>query len=367
MLMIEQATVIDQLENVLASRDLTKRGEVLRRVADLFVQGSGKFSDEQIDLFDDVMSMLVEKVELAARVAFGSRLARVSDAPPEVMRKLAFDDVIEVAAPILTHSTRLDEPTLVANARSKGQGHLLAISKRVVLTEPVTDVLVIRGDREVVASTATNRGAKFSASGLSALVSKAGSDGELAMCIWSRPDIPRHELLNLFGRASAAVRRNMETANPRQAALIQVAVAEASEHLQAIARSGSHEHTDAVKYVSSLHTRGHLNEARLHGFAREGSFDATAVSLSLMCDLPLGTVERALVQSEPEQLLILAKAVDLSWDTTKAILTSFADRGAITKDRMDKAFASFFRLQLKTARAALQFYRLREKASNQVN
>src|SRR3954471_8854352 len=135
-----QQGLIDQLEGVLASKDLSKRAEVLRRVTDLFIHGSGKFSDQQIDLFDGVMSTLIENIELAARVAFGSRLAGVADAPRKVIRKLAFDDAVEVAAPVLTHSTRLDEPTLVENARSRSQGHLLAISGRSVLTEAVTDV-----------------------------------------------------------------------------------------------------------------------------------------------------------------------------------------------------------------------------------
>ena len=48
---------------------------MLHRVTDLFVLGSGKFTDDQIDLFDEVMSQLVENIELAARAAFGSRLA----------------------------------------------------------------------------------------------------------------------------------------------------------------------------------------------------------------------------------------------------------------------------------------------------
>ncbi|MEH2562480.1 hypothetical protein V1289_002107 [Bradyrhizobium sp. AZCC 2289] len=82
-----------------------------------------------------------------------------------------------------------------------------------------------------------------------------------------------------------------------------------------------------------------------------------------MCDLPIGLVERALVQSEPEQVLILAKAIDLSWDTTKAILTLQAGRSGVTKERLDECFASIFRLKPKTAKAALQFYRLRERAN----
>jgi uncharacterized protein (DUF2336 family) len=365
--MNEQESLIDRLESALASKDLSKRGEVLRGVTDLFIHGSGRLSDEQIDLFDEVMSKLIENVELAVRVAFGTRLARVADAPRKVIRKLAFDDAIEVAAPVLAYSERLEEPALVENARTMGQGHLFAISGRSVLTEAVTDILVVRGNHQVVARTASNQGAKFSTSGVSELVKKAENSGDLAVCIWSRPDIPRHELLKLFAHASEAVRRKLEAANPRQAALIQTAVTDAAEKIQATARAGSHEHAEALAHVRSLHSLDHLDETRLLSFVREGSFDKTGVALSLMCDLPIGLIERTLVQSESEQLLIFAKAIDLSWETTKAVLTLLAGSSSIPKDRLDRAFASFFRLQPKTARSALQFYRLREKASTNSN
>jgi uncharacterized protein (DUF2336 family) len=361
--MTAQENLIDQLEGVLASKDMSKRAEVLRRVTDLFVHGSGTFTDDQIDVFDEVMGKLIENIELAARVAFGSRLARVSDAPGKVIRALAFDDAVEVAAPVLTHSPRLDDATLVENARTKGQGHLLAISGRKVLTEAVTDVLIDRGNQQVVASTADNRGARFSTSGVSTLVQRAQANGNLALCVWSRPDIPRQELMKLFVQASDIVRGKLEAADPRRTALIRAAVAEASDEIQATARAGSNEHAQALAHVRSLHSFGLLDEARLQAFAREGNFDRTAVALSIMCDLPIGLIERALVQSEQEQLLVFAKAIDLSWETAKAILALQAGRGGLAEDRLQQCFASFFRLQPKTARTALQFYRLREKAN----
>ncbi|MDP1868721.1 MAG: DUF2336 domain-containing protein [Bradyrhizobium sp.] len=355
--------LIDQLEGVLASNDLSRRAQVLRSVTDLFVHGSGRFTDDQIDLFDEVMGKLIENIELAARVAFGSRMATVADAPGKVIRTLAFDDAIEVAAPVLTHSVRLDDATLAENARTRGQGHLLAISGRSVLAEAVTDILVDRGNDQVVASTAGNRGAKFSTSGMSTLVRRAQHNGDLALCVWSRPDIPRHDLARLFARASEVVRGRLEVANPRRAALIRAAVAEASDEMLALARAGSDEHAQAQAHVRSLHSFGLLDEMRLQEFAREGSYDKTAVALSLMCDLPIGLIERALAQDDPEQLIVFAKASDLTWESAKAMITVQAGRGGVTKQRLDECFASFFRLQPKTARAALQFYRLREKAS----
>jgi uncharacterized protein (DUF2336 family) len=354
--------LIDQLESGLASRDLSKRAEVLRQITDLFVQGSGKFSDHQIDLFDDVMSKLVGAIEVAARAAFGSRLARINNAPGGVIRLLAFDDEIEVAAPVLAHSLRLDDAALVENARTKSQNHLLAISGRRVLTEPVTDVLVDRGDQRVVASTAGNRGARFSTSGVSTLVNKAQANGALALCIWSRPDIPRHDLMKLFAHASEIVRSRLEAVDPRRAALIRNAVAAASDEIQATARAGSSEHAQAAAQVQSLHSQEQLNEARLFEFAGNRNFDKTAVALSVMCDLPIGMIERALVSSQPEQLLVLAKGIALSWETTKALLILQAGRDGLAQERLNQCFASFSRLQPKTALAALQFYRLRERA-----
>jgi hypothetical protein len=120
----------------------------------------------------------------------------------------------------------------------------------------------------------------------------------------------------------------------------------------------------ALAHVRSLHSRGQLDEARgCFDFVRDGNFDRTAVALSIMCDLPIGLIERALVQSEPEQLLVFAKTIDLSWETTKAVLTLQAGRGGVAKEQLNQCFASFFRLQPKTARSALQFYRLREQAN----
>lgn len=358
-----QENLIDQLEGMLASKDLSRRAEVLRSVTDLFIHGSGRFTEDQVDLFDEVMGKLIENIEFAARVAFGSRMAMVTDAPRNVIRTLAFDDAIEVAAPVLVHSARLDDATLVENARTSSQEHLLAISGRKTLTEAVTDILVERGDNRVVAGTAGNRGAKFSSFGTSTLVERAKDNGALALCVWSRPDIPRHDLVKLFAQASEIVRSRLEAADPRRAVLIRNAVAEASDEILAVARAGSDEHAQAQAHVRSLHSFGLLDDARLQEFAREGSFDKTAVALSLMCDLPIGLIERTLAQNESEQLLVFAKAGDLSWETTKEIITLQAGRGGVTKERLNQCFASFFRLQPKTARAALQFYRLREKAS----
>ena len=359
-----QESLIDQLETAIAGKSMSRRADVLRRVTDLFILGSGKFSDDQIELFGDVMGRLARDIELDVRASFGSRLARLPDAPRGVIRALAFDGAIEVAGPVLQQSPQLDEAALVECSRTMSQSHLLAISGREALTEPVTDVLIDRGDRAVATNLVDNRGARFSHHGVSALVTKTGTDGDIALAVWSRPDIPRQALLNLFVQASAAVRKRLEAADPRKAEQIRAVVGSATDAIQTTARIGSSEHAQALAEVQALNAAGKLNEAKLSGFVAEGSFDRISVALSVMCNLPIGLVERALVDRQQEQLLVIAKAIGLSWATVKSMLAMPAGRGGIASDQMELLFKSFSKLQIKTAQTALQFYRLRERAND---
>jgi uncharacterized protein (DUF2336 family) len=240
---------------------------------------------------------------------------------------------------------------------------LLAISGRKILVEAVTDVLVERGNQSVVFSTARNGGARFSYFGVSTLVRKACDDGDLALCVWSRPDIPRQNLIKLFVDASAAVKSQLVDADPRRAELIKSMVARASDEIQTKARAGSNDFAQALAYVSQLYASGQLGEAQLLAFTGEGNFDKVVAALALMCDLPIGLVERAFVQNQTEQILVLARAIDLSWVTTVTLLLMHAGVNGSSRERLDQCFTHFSRLQPKTAQTALQFYRMREKAS----
>jgi len=358
-----QQNLIEQLEEALVHKEIGRRAETLRRVTDLFVSGSGRFTVEQIELFDDVLSRLAEEIELSARAAFGARLAPLSDAPPRVLRGLALDDAIEVAGPILSLSERLDDATLVETARIKSQNHLLAIARRKVLAESVTDVLVDRGNREVVHTAAENAGARFSEVGYSALVEKAGRDGDLALTMWMRPEIPRQSLLTIFAQASESLRARFEAADPTKAGVLTDMLAQASNQIQTASREASPVYVTARSHILSLQRAGKLNEEQLANFARSGKFDEAAITLSIIGDLPIGVVERAITSERMEQILVLAKSLDLDWQTVEAILQLQVRTNGSASYEPDECRATFERLQSDMAKKAVQFLRLRERAA----
>jgi len=358
---IAHQSLVDELEAAIASSDIGRRAVILRRVADLFVSTSENLSGEQTALFDDVMHQLVDEVETSVRAGFAEYLANRPAAPPRMLRQLALDDVIEVAGPILSRSEQLDEMTLAEGAQSKSQAHLLAISNRKAIPESVTDILVERGDREVALNTAGNPGASFSEFGYSSLIRRASDDDDLAICTWSRTEIPRRHLLKLFVDASDTLKRRLSKEDPRKAAVIADIVTRAALHLQTQTRQMSADFTKAGVLIQSLGEAGELDETALSDFAHSGKFAETVLALSAICDLPVGLVERALVEVRSEQILVLAKAAGLSWKTTKAVLL-LQTRTDRSEGDLDALFETFLRLKPETAAKAVQFYRLRERS-----
>jgi uncharacterized protein (DUF2336 family) len=339
-----------------------RRRQLLQRVTDLFIVGSQGYSDEEIALFDDVITKLAADIELSARALLAVRLAPISNAPPKAIRALAFDHSIDVAGPVLSQSERLDDSALVENASKNGQEHLLAISRRRSLSEFVTDVLVSRGDCQVVLSTVANGGAKFSDAGFAILVKRSEGDDRLAVCVGSRPEIPASLLLELLESASHAVRAKLEILHPNARGEVSQAVADATDQLGAEVLANSPSGIAAQKMVAALRQSGELNDGKVGAFAKAARFEETAASLAVICDLPIEFVWSAMLRADTEIVLILAKASDLSWSTFKSILLLCAGRHFTAGSDVAHALARFEQLRLATAVEIVRFYRARAKS-----
>jgi len=283
---VSSENLLDELQSTLAHGTVARRVETLRRVTDLFINGAVEFSNEQIALFDDVFQCLIVHIETSAKALLSNRLAPIDSAPPLTIRTLAFDDVIEVAGPVLSRSERLEDEVLIETARNKSQAHLMAISTRRVLSTAVTDVLVLRGNDEVIQSTVSNPGAEFTERSFSRLVNRAEGDDNLATCIGLRPTIPRHLYLKLLAKASATVRARLEAANPQQAGEVPNAVQEATRRARSAPSAITQQTAIAHALVKSLFDDGRLDERQVAAFAEGGKFDETNASIAADDDAP---------------------------------------------------------------------------------
>src|SRR3954453_6414699 len=208
---VQQPThsIIAELEDAVRGGSSAKRVDTLRQVTDLFLNDGDRLSDDQVQVFDDVLCLLIARVETRAKAELSKRLAPLDYAPFEVIQHLAQDDEIAVAGEVLAHSSRLGTETLVQIASTKGQDHLLAISGRAHLPAVVTDVIVDRGENRVIPKLANNAGPNFSEEGYSAIVARADGDDELVEILGLRIDLPAECLRDLLRRAKETVRSRL--------------------------------------------------------------------------------------------------------------------------------------------------------------
>src|SRR3954447_7857090 len=309
---------LQELNDAMSRGTPESRLKALWHATDMLM--AGRYTEDQIWIFGEVIGRLSEEIEVIARSELAKRLAHCDNAPIYMINKLAFDDSINIAGPVLRHSERLDVPALVANAQSKSQQHLFAISRRKTISEPVTDVLVTRGDQRVVNSVTVNVGARFSDSGFLHLIKRSENDSILAEHLGRRRDIPRHLFQQLIAKASDEVRKKLESERPEVERQIQSAVTDVTGSLHSMFGPASESYFSAKRTVGTQHRLGNLGEAQVLEYAQSRKTDEVIVALSSLCTLPVDVVERALLAANKETLLLLAKALDLSWATTMALL-----------------------------------------------
>jgi uncharacterized protein (DUF2336 family) len=356
-------SLLDELQATLAHGTVARRVETLRRVTDLFINGAVDYSDDQVALFDDVFQCLLIHIEVAAKALLANRLAPVETAPPQTVRTLALDDVIEVAGPVLSQSVRLDDETLIETARTKSQAHLLAISTRKVLSNAVTDVLVLRGNDEVVHSTVNNPGADFSERGFTRLLHRAEGDDNLTTCIGLRPTLPRYLYLKLLAKASDTVRQRLEAANPTQAGEVPVAVREVTRRARSAKSAMTQQTAIAHALVRALFEDGRLDEHQLRNFAEAGKFDEANAAIAALANVPVAVAEGMMVESRAEGVMILAKVAGLSWSTVKTIINMRDELGGGEPTDISACEDTYERLRPSTAQQVLRFHRMQENST----
>jgi len=332
---------------------------MLQRIADLFIEGAKHFNDEHVALFDDVFCRLVVEIEAKVRVEMSEKLAPVSNAPTQLMRTFAHDDDISIAGPVLRQSARLQERDLVDVAKSKGQNHLAVIAGRKDISEAVTDVLVDRGDAAVVHKVTDNRSAQFSENGFSALVRRADNDENLAEKVGQRTDIPPHLFRDLLVRATTVVQqRLLAAAKPETRAEITRVLERVAKEIDQAAPARNY--AAAQRAVLQLYQTGRLGEAKLADFANAKRFEETVASLSVLCGVPIGTVDQLVLSERPDPILILCKAAGYGWPTARAVILSRPAIKPPSNQVLDTAFINFEKLSPSTAQRVVRFWQMRQ-------
>ncbi|HEV7439083.1 MAG TPA: DUF2336 domain-containing protein [Methylobacterium sp.] len=351
--MIVLSTVVADVEGAIASGDPARRMDMLRQMTGLFTDQAPRLNAAQIGAFDEVILRLSRDIETKARAELSATLAPMPNAPIRVIRDLAYDRSAAVAGPVLEHSERLDEGDLVRIASAGGQEHLLAIARRREIGEAVTDVIVTRGDAQVVRGVASNRGARFSEGGFRVLTTRARDDVVLTDALAERADLPPAQMAQLVGLAQERARRALAQDFGESAA------AQATLAAATTLAPPPLDVTPAEVAVAAR-AKGGLNEGMVQTWLTTGETTHALVALARLAGVSSGMAVMAHRAPTTDAILFLVRSVRFGWKTLKLFLAARKGEPPSTEE-LRSAFQAFEDLSVATAQRVVRFTAARDK------
>ncbi|NJL08541.1 MAG: DUF2336 domain-containing protein [Methylacidiphilales bacterium] len=329
--------------------------QTLRSITNMFIAGLDHYSDEQVEKLDVELNRLVGIVDAEARAELSRSLAPLRHAPVQVIRRLAFEDDISIAGPVLETSPLLNSADLAHLARSRSSDHLAAICERPALDIVVTDALLEHGDGEISRKVAAHPGADLSLSGFGLLVGRAQRDDTLAVSVGTRANIPMPVLKALLSHIGSEVRARIQAhAEVNMSGggddNVRCALAETMRGPEK-----PRDFNGVRTEILSLHQAGALGDANVRQFAIEKRLEHTVVALSLLTDTPADLIERVFHHSL-KALLVPCRAADLSWPTVTEVMKLCVALHSTTRLDLDSYQASYVGLTRTAALSVLRYW-----------
>jgi len=325
---------------------------IFGEVTDLFLSNVGRLGDSQIAAVDGVLAHLVDRVEAATVIQLSEALSTVDRAPIQTVRRLAFHEQPQVAAPVLRHSACLPDADLLEIVKSRGQQHLLAICDRKALNEALTDALMRFGDVNVSNALARNTGARFSECGYATLVGRAERDEGLAEKLGVRLDIPGSLLRELIVKVADVVRARFLTA-PRPV------VRQKSQNAASAGQNGAArkaiDYAPVQSELVALNRTGKLNDSVVNRFAVRGEYTHVVAALALKADVKVEAIEPLLEPDRVYGLIVACKAARLTWSTTTMIVRNRPNCPPSTDRELEQCVAVFESLLLSVAQWTIRW------------
>lgn len=175
------------------------RGQLLRRLSDLYLAARGKIEPACVDLFVSLAIDLLTRASLFERMAFANAIADVGPPPPALVDHVLKDAYL-VARPLIERG-ELSESRLLAlmDDDAREVTHVM-IAQRPNTGVPITDRLVADDRIKVLLALAANASATLSEAAFEKLGALAVERPDMDAALAHRADLPVAIAKNLHRR-----------------------------------------------------------------------------------------------------------------------------------------------------------------------
>ncbi|MBB4304852.1 uncharacterized protein (DUF2336 family) [Rhodobium orientis] len=356
-------SLLEEMTHLAAQPSDESRRALLRNLTDLFDAETPEARDHTKGLFEEVVTRVIDDVAVQIRAEVSERLSKIDQSPRNLMLRLANDDAT-VAAPVLRNSEVLTDHDLIRIAEMKGQDHLMAISRRKALSERVTDILVARGETQVLHSVTRNVGARFSEATFETLIERSEGDDELQSNIVERADLTEPLANRLRPFLSEMLREKLDEAQLNASdttfhAAVSTTVRRVENKLKARQRARLEIRVIAAEIQKGERDIGPTVEALCKA---DRALDVASLILTLS-DLHGIDATKTIFKREPGPIAVLCKNAGIPTRTFAAIVRLRRKRLKLDDAESAKEVALYEALKDSDARRAVHFLKLRNSAA----
>lgn len=332
--------------------DLTSdaRRRLLNAVTDLFLLDHDP-SELSKEHYGEIAVHSLPHLDANERRDYADHVAAVPTLPHEVATTLARDPDADVARLVLKLSPVLTDTDLAAIAISQSQRHLVAIAERAHLSTGVTDILVERGDRDVLQTVSANEGAQFSDQGFDRLLQHGSKDAVVANSLARRSDLSSHRA----HRVISIVEQMSETVGGRNASDF--------SNAQLLARHARQQRLEVKLLLSDLTAKVRQLDDVVVMLAEEDRAYHLAQVLAQVSEITTEQALRVLMQRDAAGIAVTCRSLGIGSAAFRAIMVLRNRRLYFSSMDLDEALRDYEKLDLATAERTLRFLKMRIKVA----
>lgn len=336
------------------------RRALLREVTDVFAAHDLGSDAAKVAELDAVLSTVVADFSREIRAELAAKIGPSKAPLGNTAEKLAFDE-IDVARPILEHSTALSEAHLLEIIAQKTQEHLLAVTRRTDISEAISHALVEKGDDRVVVSLLENTNAKIAHKTYETVTELAQNRPVLYAPFVRRADVPLEFLNDVYLEVEANLRREIlaryESVSPQE---LDGALQRSRARLMKAYRRPAVEAAKAKARIEEFRRQGELAPPLLVRLLREGehSRPVFVAAFAVLADVDEPLVEKVAASGDIDALALLCRAADFE----RAVFVSLAIALVGAERRMaqvEEFGALYENVPVSAAQRAVRFWKVR--------
>ena len=337
-----------------------KRRDLLHQITDIFISSPGQISSASYAALDELAVAVLSDVTSEVRSDLAHTFMESALPLRRTARQLAMTD-IEVARPVIEHWAALSDADLLEIVATKSQEHLMAVTRRADIAEPISDALVAHGEDQVVASLLANNSARIGQPTFDKVLARARTSPVLHVPVARRQDVPLSVMSALYNCFSVELRKEVlkryESIAPEA---LNVALERSWTRVEKMYNALPDDFEAAQRKLKQLENAGELKPALLARLAGEGAGARTLFVLAFgrLTDESYHVIFRLLEARDLDAIALLCRAAGFSRALFMTLIPSVVKTGCDAAMTESCGFI-YEKVVVASAQRAVRFWKLR--------